>query len=202
LPEASTSEWDKALRLCHDQNSWVTLLHLAAQWKWVPESEDILQQIINNYPSDKWAEQALAQMLFGDGQTRSLMQLYSSETRRNPSDLVAKGDLALTALLLNAVEVKPAEMARELYHASPTNSTVAAAYALSLHLQRKPADAVKVMDALDPHDLENPSIAGYYGIFLQAAGNRAKAQHFLDLGSKAPMLPEERRLFDKARAGA
>jgi hypothetical protein len=47
--------------------------------------------------------------------------------------------------------------------------------------------------------LENPAIAGYYGVILQASGNREKARQYLDLALKSLLLPEERKLFEKAR---
>jgi predicted Zn-dependent protease len=200
LELASKGEWNKAVELCHDKNSLVTLLRLAAQWNWSAECQDILHGLVNQYPNEKWAEQELAQLLFAGGQSRSLIELYNQEIARSPSDIVAKGNLALIALLLNATELRPAEMARELYQVAPTNPSIAAAYALSLQLQKKPAEAVKVMDALNPQELENPSVAAYYGIFLQTAGNSSKARRYLELGSNSPMLPEERKLWEQARA--
>jgi hypothetical protein len=51
-----------------------------------------------------------------------------------------------------------------------------------------------------PDDLENPLIAGYYGMILQANGNRTKAKRYLDLSGKSVHLPEEQKLFEMARA--
>jgi hypothetical protein len=58
-----------------------------------------------------------------------------------------------------------------------------------------------VIEQLKPRDLENPSIAGYYGLILKATGNRAKAKPYLEWAFKSPLLPEERKLFEKAKAG-
>ena len=108
----------------------------------------------------------------------------------------------MTALLLDAQELKPHDLAREVYQQAPTNSAYASTYAFSLHLQKKDAEALKVMQQLPPKDLENPSIAGYYGLILKATGNPAKAKVYLQWASKAQMLPEEKKLFDRAKAGA
>ena len=54
------------------------------------------------------------------------------------------------------------------------------------------------MSQLKPEDLEKPQIAAYYGIFLAAAGD-PRAPEFLDLGSQAQLLPEEKMLLEKAR---
>jgi hypothetical protein len=55
------------------------------------------------------------------------------------------------------------------------------------------------MEQFSSKDLENPAIAGYYGVILQASGNREKARQYLDLALKSLLLPEERKLFEKAR---
>jgi len=65
-------------------------------------------------------------------------------------------------------------------------------------LQKKNAEALRVFDSLAAPELENPSIAGCYGLVLKANGNLAKARQYLDIGSKSPMLPEQRQLMDAA----
>ena len=108
----------------------------------------------------------------------------------------------MTALLLDAQELNPHDLAREVYQQAPTNAAFVSTYAFSLHLQKKDAEALKVIEQLKPRELQDPSIAGYYGLILQATGNKAKARAWLDLAFKGPMLPEERKLFEQARAGA
>ena len=107
----------------------------------------------------------------------------------------------MMALLLDAQELKPYDLAREVYQKAPTNSAFASTYAFSLHLQKKDAEALKVMQQLPAKDLESPSVAGYYGLVLKATGNSNKAKVYLEWASKAPMLPEEKKLFDRAKAG-
>jgi Tfp pilus assembly protein PilF len=202
LANSATAEWEQALKSANGQKqSLVMLLRLAARWHWVSEGEDLLWTIVNRYSQEKWAAQALTQALFMDGQTRSLMQLSSLELKRNPSDLIAKNNLAMTALLLEAKELKPHVLAREVYQQAPTNSSFAATYAFSLYLQGKSGEALKVMRQLKPQDLESPSIAGYYGLILKATSSGAEARIYLDWTSKAALLPEERKLFAQARAG-
>jgi Flp pilus assembly protein TadD len=202
LSGAAKAEWDLALKTANGQKgSLIMLLRLAAQWNWQSESEDLLWTIVNQYPGEKWAFGALNQALFTDGRTRSLMMLYSQELKRSPSDLAMKNNLAMTALLLDAQELKPHEIAREVYQKAPTNAACVSTYAFSLHVQKKDAEALKVIEQLKPQELQNPSIAGYYGLILKATGNVAKAKTCLELASKGTLLPEERKLFDRAKAG-
>ena len=172
----------------------------AERWKWASETEEILWLIVNRYPEDKVAFMTLSQVLHAGGRTRPLMMLFSQALKRSPSDLPTKNNLAVAALLLDARELKPHEMAREVYQAAPTNSTYASTYAFSLYVQQKYPDALKIMQSIPPRDLESPAIAGYYGLILSATGQKEKARAYLDWAFKIPMLPEERKLFEKAKA--
>jgi predicted Zn-dependent protease len=108
----------------------------------------------------------------------------------------------MTALLLDAQEMKPNEIAHTLYEQIPTNAAYASTYAFSLYRQKKYAEALKIMETLTPQQLMDPSIAGYYGIILKASGNPAKANTYLDLADKAFLLPEERKMFQQAKSGS
>lgn len=202
LASASQAEWEVALIEADRQKStMIALFRLAAQWNWETEGENILWTIVNRYPEEQWASQILGQALYDSGQTRSLMQLYSQESKRTPSDLSLKNNLAMTALLLNEQDMKPYELAKDVYQKSPTNSDYISTYAFSLYLQGKNAEALKVIEKIKPQVLKYPSIAGYYGIILKATGNRAQARSYLDVALKAHLLPEERKLFTQAKAG-
>jgi predicted Zn-dependent protease len=202
LTDSSKAEWEFALKEANGQKATLTgLLRLTAQWNWMSESEELLWTIVNRYPEEKWATQALAQALYVGGRTRSLMQLYSQELARTPSDFSIKNNLAILALLLDAQELKPYELAKEAYQSSPTNAAYVSTYAFSLCLQNKPAEALKAMEQLKPRDLQDPSIAGYYGIILKATGNREKARVYLNWSAKGQALPEEKALFEKAKMG-
>jgi hypothetical protein len=47
--------------------------------------------------------------------------------------------------------------------------------------------------------LERPQIATYYGVILAGSGDFSRAAKFLDLGAKANLFPEERKLVEKAQ---
>jgi predicted Zn-dependent protease len=202
LSGAATAEWELALKTANGQKaSLVMLLRLAAQWGWQSDAEKLLWTIVNQYPGEQWAFGALSQALYAGGRTRPLMMLYSQQVKRSPSDLSMKNNLAMTALLLDAQELKPHELARQVYEKVPTNAAYASTYAFSLLLQKKNAEALKVFEQLKPQDLQLPAIAGYYGLVLKATGNTAKAKPYLEWAFKSPLLPEERKLFEKAKAG-
>jgi Flp pilus assembly protein TadD len=110
----------------------------------------------------------------------------------------SENNYAQISLLLR-VNIGPAhEVARKLHEKDPTNATFASTYAFSLYVAGHPEEAVRVMASLRPEDLKQPALAAYYGIFLAAAGDKARAGTYLELGRQAHLLPEEKALLDKA----
>lgn len=199
LGEASKAEWDLALSTANNNPLALSaLLRMTDDWKWSDETQQILWIIVNNYPQEQQAAQELAIILYQNGSTRPLMQLFNTELNRNPSDLEAKNNLALIAMLLHAQEVNPYALSQQVYQQNPTNAFFACTYAFSLHLQGKDSSALKVMQKLTPKELQNSSTAGYYGLILKSLGETAQANHYLQLSVKGKLLPEERTLFQQA----
>ena len=203
LAASAKAEWLAAMKAAENRRELlVQLLTAVRVWNWQQEQEDVLWAIANRFPKDQLAAQALASRLYSTGNTRSLLTLFSLQSQNNRTNLAFMNNLALTAILLEAWEKKPHELAREVYQKGSTNSAYVSTYAYSLLVQQKAGEALKIIEQLSPQQLEDPSIAGYYGLILQANGQREKAKKCFDLTSKARLLPEEQKLFDRARAGA
>jgi len=200
LSDSAKAEWEAGLLAAgKQQQNLVKLLDLATQWGWTADRENLLWTILSDFPREEWAFRSLAQALFISGQTRSLLQLFKQRLNVDRSDLPTQNSLAMTALLLGARELKPDELALQVYTQAPTNAVFASTYAFSLLLQKKPAEALAVLDRFASNQLEDPAISGYYAMALQAAGQREKAQHYFDLATSAPLLPEERQTLARAR---
>lgn len=206
--EASSAEWAVALKSTGDQKNPLLqkadlkmLFELTAAWNWNSETEQVLWTVVNQFPEEKWAFPVLREALVRWHRTRSLVQLLDIMLKRDPDNLNLKNDLAATAMLVGAQELKPYELARQVYDKSPTNSIFASTCAFALYLQGKPADALKIMQKVNPKDLEEPSIGAYYGLILKANGNPAEAKVYLNKASRAQWLPEEDTLFAQAKAG-
>jgi hypothetical protein len=199
LKDAGVAEWGVALNLANEQKAELSsLFRMAASWQWQSEAEEILWLVVNRYPEEHWAPPVLIQSLMAGGRTRPLMQLFSLLSRRNPADLEMRNNVAFTALLLDAAELHPHEIAREVYAKMPLSPAFASTYAYSLYQQKHYADALKVMQAVPEKDLENPAVAGYYGLTLKANGNAETAKKYLRLALKIKLLPEEQLVFQQA----
>jgi hypothetical protein len=199
LTATAAAEWEVAFKLASAQKvTLISLFRLAAEWNWINEGEEILWTIVNRYPEEQWAAESLKQALYLGGRTRPLMQLFILQTKRSPADWTVKNNLAMTAMLLDAQELDPYGMSRAAYEQEPKNPSFVSTYAYSLYLQKKYSEALKVMQQLAPQELNNPSVAGYYGLILKAAGDSAKAKAYLAWTTKGQVLPEERKIFDQA----
>jgi predicted Zn-dependent protease len=202
MDATSKAAWTQALEASGNNKARLTLLlQFAAQAKWLSEAEEILWRIVNQFPDDQLAARTLTQALYENGRTRPLLNLFALQAKRKPADLGIKNNLAMTALLLDSPELKPHDLAREIYQKAPTNAAYSSTYAFSLHLQKQDTEALQVMQQLPPSALEDPSIAGYYGLILKATGDRTKAAAYLNWAFKSTLLPEEKKLFETARAG-
>ncbi len=202
LTATSDTEWQQAVTLANNQESnLVLLLRKAAEWKWDSKGEDLLWEIVDKYPGEQWANRALVQILYNSGRTRSLMTLSGQQLKFNPADLWVKNNLIMCSLLLDEQELKPNDLARALYNAAPDNPSFVSTYSFSLFLQKKNAEALKIIEQLKPEELKKPSIAGYYGLILKATGNPAKAKIYLSSAFKSNLLPEEQKLFNQALTG-
>ena len=195
--DAKTAEWDKACQTAGTGIKNLTvLLDFCTQWNWTVEKTDLMFSILKYHPDAKWAVPMLVNELAADGRTRALMSLFAQQSEQDPADLQAKNNLAMTAMLLNANEMRPFDLARQVYQAQPTNISFASTYAFSLYQQKRWADALKVFAPFDAKTLAAPGVAGYYGIVLQANGHPRLAKEYLDRAAHdSRLLPEERNLF-------
>lgn len=200
--EASArAEWTRGLQAAVGKlESLGSLFRNSLAWGWKEEAREVLWELVKRYPSERWARRELQSRLVTEGQTRPLMGVLSAAVDADPSDLDAKNDLALVALLLNAKDKRPFDLAAELHRAKPENPFYASTFAFSLFLQGKLKEAKQVFESLPKQAVELPGVGVYYGLVLNALGERAAAAQFLKMSESAELLPEERRLFTEAQS--
>jgi len=144
--------------------------------------------------------QSLSRWFHSSGKTVALRNLLLRAAEEDPENLQAKGILALTSLLLDGQDTKMHSLACEVYEQRPDDAFFACVCAYSLSLQQKIPEALKLFEKLTPAQLQEPTVAAYYGIILCEAGKRSEAQRYLDLAERAKLLPEEKELLKKAKA--
>lgn len=195
------SNWGSALTAAGNRyGPLTTLLGLAEQWKLPAQRESLLVRIVEKFPQETWAQQALEQAYYSAGKTADLQQLYARLFALMPKNEALKNNLVFTSLLLKTNLTQAGQWAAELYARSPNNPAAASTYAFALHLQGRDQDALAVMQKLPPRQLESPSVALYYGVLLAATHNAYAATYLQIARSQGHLLPEEQQLLAGAEA--
>ncbi|HXD00389.1 MAG TPA: hypothetical protein VN048_13685 [Verrucomicrobiae bacterium] len=198
---SAKSAWDGAFRLAsHRLDRLSKLSQVTASWRWDQEMNEVLQEVISEFPKEKWAVDDLVSSYYAKGDTAALAGLLAKVYSANPSDNRLKNNLASVSLLRNADLENAHRLAREAYDSSPENPFFISTYAYSLLLQKKPEEAVKVLGGLKAEYLKNPSIAAYYGVVQAQTGHKDVAREPLKLAEASRLLPEEKEIVRQAEA--
>jgi predicted Zn-dependent protease len=196
---AADSRWRTAIRLAGDRLGPLTaLMTMATTWGRDQAREDLLWQIAQHFPKERWALRELERLYSAAGNTHGLNRVYAAVTSYSPNSFVAQNNLAATSLLLKLNLSKAHALAKEVFTQHPKEAIVASTYAYSLHLQGRTKEGLGVLEKLSPDALATPSVALYYGLLLSASGETNKAAKYLDIAQKADLLPEEKALAAEA----
>lgn len=173
---------------------------IAFQWKWPEKGTAVLWMLAEIPDAQRDALQQLYRYYASDRDTTGLYRALSRLVAVMPDDPAVRNNFAQISLLLKAEPGRAREMAQQLHQAHPQNAAFAATYAFALFQSGDIKGALRVMNQLTPEQLQDPSVAAYYGIVLSSAGEPNEAAHYLEAGEKAQLLPEEESLVARAKA--
>ncbi|MEP6808662.1 MAG: hypothetical protein ABI992_00330 [Chthoniobacterales bacterium] len=198
---AAEREWSAAKNSAAQRPRFLsTLAQTAMAWRWFDEATNLLWTLAKDPTERSEALSNLYQYYTEVGDTGGLYRTLLRLVEAKPDDQPLQNDLARIGLLLDADPERSRQIATNLYQKDPTNPAYITTYALALFSKGGVSGAVRAMAALPPKQLRDPALALYYGIFLAAAGDSAKAAEYLKLGSEQHLLPEEKALLGKAQA--
>ncbi len=198
---AGDREWAAAIKETANQPRLVAVLaRTVIQWRWIDEAVVLLWSLAKDPAERDEALSALYRYYSETGDTGGLYRTVSRLVEAHPDDLVLQNNLAQLGLLLDAEPERARKMAADLYQKKPDDPGPASTFAFSLFKQGNAAGAVHAMARLTEEQLRVPALSAYYGIFLVAAGEAEKARPYLAGGIDAPLMPEERSLFDQAQS--
>jgi predicted Zn-dependent protease len=196
---AADSRWHTAIRDADDRLGPLTaLMTVATTWGREEAREQLLWQIAQRFPQERWALRELERLYLAAGNTHGLNKVYSTMASYDPKNFIAQNNLAATSLLLRLNLSKAHALAKEIFTQHPKEAIVTSTYAFSLHLQGRTKEGLGVLGTLSPEVLDSPSVALYYGVLLSASGDTNKAGKYLGIARKADLLPEEKALAAEA----
>jgi hypothetical protein len=179
----------------------MVLQRVAAGWRWDAEVERTLWTIVRGFPDQAWAHQTLFDRFTSRRDTNSMKELMSALQKSDASVARYNHDWALLTLLLDSSSTPSSakDMMRDLYKMDPTNPHYATGHAFALAQMRKGPEAVAVVQKLTPVELDYPPRQPYLAFIHGVARDAAGVERAVKLGQGGTYLPEEQRLFERAR---
>ncbi len=200
MGQDSTQQWNEAVVKINPGSEQVfALAELAQKWGWEKEALDLWWLAAKNPNHADKTLRLLYDFYASRQDTAELYRVLVRLEKMHPNDRAVSNNLAQISLLLHLDPDRAYRLAREIHEQEPKNVDFAATYAFALYLQGDVSKALKLFADFSETELERPQIAAYYGAILTANDDFHRAAKFLDLGAKANLLPEERRLVEKAQ---
>ena len=197
---AARSAWNKAFRLCSRRLDRLSrLTQITAAWGWKTQRTQVLAEISDEFPREKWAAALLESQYYADGNSQALAELLARNHAQDPTDPKLKNDLANISLLRKSGLQEAYRMSREAYNSATNNPYFASTYAYALLLQDKPQEAARVFECVSTNFLQIPAVAAYYGVVQARSGHKDLAREPLRMAAKAPLLPEEKEMVRLAQ---
>lgn len=192
--------WSKAVTAAQGKAGHLELLaKTALGWDWEKRAGEVLWKLAATDRCPRWALDRLWTAAEKAQDSEQLYRVSKLLLHADPKSVPVRNSYIILALLTGHDAESSHQLAASLARENPGDEAVANTYGFSLYKEGKAAEAVRVMDALTPAQLEKPPVALYYGIFLVAAGQEEKAGKYLELGTKATQLPEEKALSEHLR---
>lgn len=197
---AAKTNWGRAIDECQERPERLAfLVQLALAWRWDEPAELTLRKLAADERTPLWVLDALWAIARKSGDSAELHRLSRLIVRGRPKNPAARNNFIRLSLLRHLDEGSTYELAAAIFKENPADIACAVTYALSLFVKGRVYDAVETMQTFPAEQLRAPEAALYYGIFLQASGDTAKADEFFALSKGQLLLREEEELVAKVR---
>jgi len=176
------------------------LARAMAEWGLESQYVELLRTLLKDPQDAGWAAQALLPIMTRKKDTAGLWEATGRFVELDADNDAATNNFVIYSLLLGRETTRACELAAKLHARHPYEGSYVSTYAYSLYVRGHTEEALKVMEALSPQQLETPDVAVYYGILLAGAHDWTRAPKYLDQRKKASLLPEEEALVRTAVA--
>ncbi len=199
--KAADVVWNQALTTAQGRSDWLEMLGKSALRSGAARHANAaLWKLSKEENCPRWAIDALWASVRASGSSEDRYKVSKLIAKSDPKNLTARANSIILALLTAQAADAPQRQSEEFHQANISAPEAIVAQGLSLYLQNRVDEAIKLMAALSPAQLREPHTALYYGIFLASSETPAMALGYLRAGAGSPMLPEERALLEKVAA--
>ena len=201
--EASEVAWKAALVAGQGNAELMeTIAKSCMDWEWKERAEESMWKLSPNPRCPRWVLDSLRSWASQRGDAAQLHRVNSLLEIKDPTNVTVRNDAVFYGLLVRSREEGLHARAEAIYRGDPADGTGAVIFGLSLYERARATEAVALMETLKPDQLREPRIARYYGLFLVANGQAAKAKEYLELGAGGSVLREEEALLALAKMGS
>ena len=192
--EHAADTWTDAVELAPSAESLRVLLRLSNEFGWPNESIRVLWQLSKVAPGDAANWRSLAATVSALRPTTELLAVYTQWARAMPVDPIPRGQLRWVQTLLG--------------HGPPMDPTpdeiafpdLSAARALELDETSRAPAALTVLEQVPAGARTDWRVALARGLTFALLSRRGESERELSIASAAPLLAEEKKLLDRARA--
>jgi len=196
------ADWIKLAQSVPAVGGKLPLGRLAESWGWLDDARDLYWQVVDTSALEK--PEALARLWTiyqRDRNTAGLLKVATKQYEASPENLVARNNYAFLLLLLDMDRQKAVRLAEESANQAPNQPNVVATLAFARFRQGNPELARQLLEKFDKQALEDPGLALYYAISLDALHQSEEALHYAQIAERSrSLLPEEaslaRRIID------
>ena len=197
---AADTTWDRAIKECQGMpDRLAALVRLAQSWHWDERMELALRKLSTDERTPLWVLDALWAIASKSGDSGELHRLSLLMVKARPRSPIARNNFIRLSLLRRAEDGATNQLAADFFKEAPDDINRAVTYALSLFFQGRVFDAKETLGKFSEPELRQLEPALYYGIFLQASGDSARAEKFLALAQGRPLLRDEEELISRVK---
>lgn len=194
---AATATWESALKAAEARPELLErLARVTGLWGWKERTEQVLWKLGPSEWCPRWVMDYLWAAAMARGDTPKLYEVSKLRLKMQPDSAATRNNHLNLALLTGQGSATTVQLAEALFKENPSNVFIASTYGFALYQEGKAKAAASIMQEFKPEQLSDPAVAQYYGIFLAAAGQTERAGEYLQLGTKAKQLPEEKSLVE------
>jgi hypothetical protein len=177
----------------------LTLARLATKWQLANQAEELWVRVEENPTMRREALDNLRQLYRAKDETTKLYGVLQRLHDSSPNEASITADLARFGLNLGENTERSHQLAKEAYDRAPNDVNCAVTYAFSLHRVGRNAEALAIIQSLQPDQLRDPHAAVYVALVLNEASEFEGAKGYIAAAENGKLYPEEKKLLEEAK---
>jgi lipopolysaccharide biosynthesis regulator YciM len=175
------------------------LARLATKWQLANQAERLWVRVEENPPMRREALDNLRELYRARDEPTKLYAVLQRLHESSPNEVPITADLARLGLNLGENTESSHQLAKEAYDRAPNDTNCAVTYAFSLHHVGRNAEALAIIQSLQPEQLHDAHAAVYVALVLAEGNELEGAKDYLAAAANGKLYPEEKRLLEEAK---